>query len=116
MTERRDLSDEVGSALASVWARYVGARPSKAEIQLEGNVVIWVLTDGTSEFDEGMSVAVEEDESSAPERTLTGYKRDTAAAVAKATRRRVMAMISDHDAETGIAKETFILDTARQRY
>jgi hypothetical protein len=109
-----ELSAEVGSSLASVWARYVGARPSKAETQLDGSVVRWLLAEGTREFEEGMSVASEEDGSPRPERTMAGYKRETAAAVAKVTHRRVVAMMSDHDSKTGIATETFILEGPRK--
>ena len=74
----------------------------------------WRLAEGTREFEEGMSVAADEDGSPRPERTVAGYKRETAAAVAKVTQRRVMAMMSDHDAKTGIATETFILEDFRK--
>ena len=105
-----DLSATIGSSLASVWARYVGARPAQAETQLKGSVVRWVLADGTSQFEQGMA-AQPEDGTPAPDRTMSGYKRETAAAVAKATSRRVVAMISKHDTKTGVATETFILET-----
>jgi uncharacterized protein YbcI len=105
-----DLSTTIGSSLASVWARYVGARPAQAEMQLKGSVVRWVLTDGTSQFEQGMA-AEPVDGSPAKERTLSGYKRETSAVVAKATSRRVVAMISNHDSKTGVATETFILET-----
>jgi uncharacterized protein YbcI len=111
-----DLSTEIGSSLASVWARYFGARPSKAETEFDGKVVRWVLADGTSEFEAGMSAQASDTETQLPERTMRGYKRDTSAAVAKTTQRRVMAMISDHDANTGVATETFILERPVRRY
>jgi uncharacterized protein YbcI len=111
-----DLSTEIGTSLASVWARYFGSRPSKAETEFDGKVVRWVLADGTSEFDLGMSSESVDDEPAAPARTVRGYKRDTSAAVAKATHRRVMAMISDHDAKTGVATETFILERPIRKY
>ncbi|HYU61876.1 MAG TPA: hypothetical protein VEK39_14050 [Solirubrobacterales bacterium] len=114
--ETSDLSTEIGASLASVWARYFGARPSKAETEYEGKVVRWVLADGTSEFDQGMAAEAEAGDAPLPVRTLPGYKRDTSAAVAKTTHRRVMAMISDHDAKTGIATETFILESPLRKY
>jgi uncharacterized protein YbcI len=110
------LSTEIGNSLASVWARYIGARPSNAETELEGNVVRWVLTDGTSEFEQGMAAEPAEGEAPKQARTVIGYKRDTSAAVAKATHRRVMAMISKHDAKTGIATETFILERPLKKH
>jgi hypothetical protein len=106
------LSDEIGNSLASVWARYFGARPSKAETELDGSVVRWVLADGAHEFERGMAADAE----GADTRTVPGYKRDTSAAVAKCTHRRVTAMISKHDAKTGIATETFILADPPRRY
>jgi uncharacterized protein YbcI len=111
-----DLSTEIGTSLASVWARYFGSRPSKAETEFDGKVVRWVLADGTSEFELGMSAEAAEGEAPEPVRTVRGYKRDTSAAVAKATHRRVMAMISDHDAKTGVATETFILERPIRKY
>jgi uncharacterized protein YbcI len=110
------LSVEIGNSLATVWARYIGARPSKAETEFEGNVVRWVLADGTSEFEQGMAAEPAEGEPPKQARTVIGYKRDTSAAVAKATHRRVMAMISKHDAKTGIATETFILERPLKKH
>ena len=110
------LSTKVGASLASVWARYFGARPSEAETTLDANAVRWVLAQGTSEFEQGMAAEAAEGEPPLPERTMYGYKRDTSAAVAKATGRRVMAMISKHNAKTGVATETFILETPPKRY
>ena len=110
-----DVATEIGSSLASVWARYFGARPSTAETEFEGDVVRWILVNGTSVFEAGMSAATAEGESQ-PVRTVRGYERDTSAAVAKATHRRVMAMISDRDAKTGIVTETFILERPVRRY
>jgi uncharacterized protein YbcI len=108
-----DLSDEIGSSLASVWARYVGARPSEAVTQLEGSAIRWVLSNGTSEFEAGMSAEAAEGEPPRERRTVAGYKRETSAVVAKLTHRPVVAMISDHNAKTGVATETFILDVLR---
>jgi hypothetical protein len=107
-----DLSTEIGSSLASVWARYFGARPSKAETEFDGKVVRWVLADGTNEFEHGMSAQAADGEA----RTVWGYKRDTSAAVTKITHRRVMAMISKHDEKTGVATEIFILERPVIRY
>jgi uncharacterized protein YbcI len=110
------LSTEIGASLASVWARYFGARPSEAETTLNANAVHWVLAQGTSEFEQGMAAEAQDGEAPRQERSVYGYKRDTSAAVAKVTGRKVMAMISKHDAKTGVATETFILETPPTRY
>lgn len=110
------LSTEIGSSLASVWARYVGARPAGAETEVDGNVVRWTLAGGTGEFDASMAADDEEDaERSGPRRTVTGYKRELTAAVARTTHRRVTAVISKQDAKTGAATETFILEQLHRK-
>ena len=114
--EGSDLSAKIGRSLASVWARYVGARPPAATLELDNGVVRWVLDGGTSEFDEAMAAGFDTDDSATSPRTFEGYKRETSVAVAKATGSRVVAMISRHDQKTGIASETFILRTESKRY
>lgn len=111
-----ELSTQIGASLASVWARYVGARPDKAETELDGNVVRWTVAGGTTEFETGMAAETDDDDAPLPERTLSGFKRDTSAAVAKLTHHKVMAMISKHDNKTGIATETFILEQRPKKY
>jgi len=111
-----ELDTEIASSLASVWARYVGARPATSEMEFDGSVVRWVIADGTAAFAAGMAAEPEDGAPPRRERTMTGYKRDAAAAVAKATHRRVVAVISKHDKKTGVAKETFILETPRKKY
>ena len=110
------LSTQIGRALASVWAYYCDSRPSQAETHVEGNVVRWMLANGTREFEDGMAAHPDDPEGPDKPRTIAGYKRDTSAAVTKATDRRVLAMMSKHDANTGIATETFILDRVDRRY
>jgi hypothetical protein len=111
-----ELDTEIASSLATVWARYAGARPAASEMEFDGSVVRWVIAGGTAAFAEGMAAESEEGASPRPERTVSGYKRDTAAAVAKVTHRRVVAVISKHDKKTGVARETFILESPRKRY
>lgn len=106
------VSAEIGSSLASVWARYVGARPSASETQVESGVVRWVLPNGTLEFETAMNA----DAADQPRRTMAGYKRETSEVVARITHSRVAAMISKHDAKTGIATEVFVLDRGPRRY
>lgn len=110
------LSSEIGSSLASVWARYVGVRPSTSETQVESGVVRWVLPTGTSEFEQAMSADRDTEVSDGPRRTMAGYKRETSAVVARITHSRVAAMISKHDAKTGVATEVFVLDRGPRKY
>jgi hypothetical protein len=109
-TPRNDLSREIGSSLASVWARYAGARPSGAKVEYDGRVVRWTLPSGNGELESGLSADVEAAEGDGPALTETGYRRETSAAVSEATHRRVRARISKQDKKTGVATETFILE------
>lgn len=109
-TQAGGLSAEISSSLASVWAKHVGERPTGAEVAINGNVVRWELKGGTGTFEKGRAALAGEDpETPAP--TVVGYRRDAAAAVARATGRRVMAQITEHDEKTDLATEVFILDT-----
>src|SRR5215211_6030244 len=99
-----DLQKEIGGALASIWARYVGARPASAETEVDGNVVRWILAGGTGEFEKGKASA-DEANADGPVRTLTGYRRELSAAVTKATHLRVVAQISKE--KNGDASEVF---------
>lgn len=111
-----DLSTEIGGALSSVWARYVGARPSSSEVNLDDGVVRWILPGGTGAFEKGMAAGDSEREPGDPVRTVASYERDTSAVVAKATHRRVRARMSKHDKKTGIATETFVLEATTKKY
>ena len=116
---KQSLPEEISTSLASVWAQYVGERPSDPEIEVDGSVVRWTLKDSVSEFDAGIAAsaaaAAEEGEGQRPAHTENGYKHAAAAAVTRLTRRRVTAVISKHDAKTGTVTETFILDAPASR-
>lgn len=112
----RSLSDEIEASFASVWARYVGARPTDVEIELDGSVVRMILPGGTEQFKRAMGADAEPVEGRERPLTVAGYEREVSKAVSKTTRRRVDAMISKHNAKTGIATEVFILEPPRKRY
>jgi hypothetical protein len=109
------LSTEIGASLASVWARYVGARPADAETEVDGNVIRWTLAGGNGDFDASMAAGDEDADGNGPRRTVTGYKRELTAAVARTTHRKVTAQISKLDKKTGAATETFILEQAHKK-
>jgi uncharacterized protein YbcI len=103
-----DLSTQIGASLASVWARYVGSRPESAETELDGNAVRWTLAGGAGELEKGLAATAAENDG--PTRTERSYRRELTAALERVTHRRVNAMISKADAETGAASEVFILE------
>ena len=110
-----DLSREIDASLASVWARYAGARPVGAETQIEGSVVRWILPDGIGELERAQAGETTGDGDARPTRTVNGYKREASAAVARVTHRRVSAMISKRVKKSGIATEIFILEAMRPK-
>ena len=108
------LQADITNSLASVWKQYAGKRPVSADTEIKGNVIRCLL-EGVREFDEGMT-ASESDAGENGKRLTSGtYRTDAVVAVAKASRGRVMAFVSKHDAETDIATETFILDRPPRR-
>jgi hypothetical protein len=110
----RPLSDQVEASLAAVWARFAGDRPVGSSIELGGNVIRLTVPSGTEQFERGM--ARDDDDADAPPRTAARYEREAAQAVSKVMRRKVDAMISKHDAKTGIATEVFILEQLPRKY
>lgn len=118
MSAASELSAEIESGLASVWARHSGGgRPSGANVVLEAGVVRWTLPEGNSDLDEGLAAGAEADETESrkPQRTAGSYKRETSAVVARAMGRKVTARVSKQDKKTGIATESFILEPSRVR-
>lgn len=112
-TPADETSDELASSLASVWARYTGARPTGCALDFDGRVVRWTLPDGLEALTEGIDAG---GEAGAPPLTLTGYRRATSTAVTKVTHRRVSARMCKEDKATGAATETFILEALTRKY
>ena len=105
-----ELTKEIGGSLASVWKRYAGVRPDDVDTVFQGNRVACVVTGAIDEFERGIKGEREDEEAAGLRLTAAGYKREASAAVAKHTRRRVMAVVSDHDADAGTSNEVFILE------
>lgn len=108
------LPSEVSRSLTSVWNQYAGERPASAATQIRGNRVECVLSDSVRTLDERFAAAGAEDhpttQSGRPQ-TRTAFRNDAIAAVGRATGRRVVAFVSDHDAERNVATEVFLLDS-----
>lgn len=109
------LSAEVGASLASVWAKYAGARPVGAETAIDGNVVNWTLSEDTGEIEALIAEGDDGTEQSGPKITSAGFKRALGVAVSRTTHRRVTAQISKQDPNTGAATETFILEAPHRK-
>jgi hypothetical protein len=114
--EPTSLPSEITKSFGSVWRRYSDEEPSDAQTEIDGDVVRCLLKGAVGGFNRAMASA-RADESQEAERPLTeaSYRRDAMAAVARTTRRRVLAFVSDHDAKTDVAREVFILEPQRRR-
>jgi uncharacterized protein YbcI len=113
---RPGLPAEISDSLASVWKRYAGRRPVGVETVVNGTRVACVLRDSVRQFEEAMAGdGVDDDGKQTTPRTISGYEREAIEAVAKVTRQRVVAFVSDHDRGTDVAKEVFILDRPARR-
>jgi len=113
---RPGLPAEISNSLAMVWKRYAGRRPTDVETVVNGTKVACVLRDSVKGFDHALTPGqVGDDGEPLPVRTISGYKQEAIEAVAKATRQRVVAFVSNHDAESDVAKEVFILDRPPRR-
>jgi hypothetical protein len=104
------LQQEITSSLAGVWKRYTGERPTGAATDVTGNVVTCTIPDSASAFDAGLAEGEDD-----PAGRLVRYRRDAAAGVARSTHCRVVAMVSERDADTDVSREIFFLDTAPKR-
>ena len=98
---------EVTRSLSTVWKRYAASRPADVETRIIGNRVLCVVRDAVGDFQLGLS---SQEATDGAARDLTSYRREASAAVAKATHRRVLAFVSDHDAKSDTATEIFLLD------
>jgi uncharacterized protein YbcI len=115
--QRAELPARISSSLALVWRRYAGQRPTSVETAIVGTRISCVLADSVQGFDQGMAASELDDAGrTGPAPTLASYRREAIEAVAKATRQRVMAFVSDHDAKSDVATEVFILDGPPRRH
>ena len=104
---RADITD----ALAAVWIRYAGKRPTAVRTQIRDNVVTCVLVDAVSDHDASLAASETSNAVAGASRlNSAAYKSDAAAIVTDLTGRRMTSFISSHDPETDVATETFTLE------
>jgi hypothetical protein len=111
------LQAAINDSMAVVWRRYIGRRPTDVSTVVSGSRVECVLGDVVQQFAQNIDGGSGDETADVAEGlTTAGYEREAAAAVARLTRRRVLAVISKRDESTDAATEIFILDApARQR-
>ena len=112
----RAMHDEISSSLGSLWNNYAGSRPTEVSTTIRDAKVRCTLTGCVNEFDEALDLAGKED-LAAGERRLTMYtfRREAMEAVTRITHRRVLAFVSNHDPDTDVATEVFIIDSPPAR-
>src|SRR5688572_13440871 len=90
------LSEEINSALASVWKKHAAARPTDGTTEIRGNVITCVFPNAVRDFEQGPEVEEDQEATDLKGRVLL-YRRDATAAVSRSTHCRVAALISKHD-------------------
>jgi uncharacterized protein YbcI len=104
------LRGSISSSLASVWKNYSGERPTDVDTVISGTRVACVLKGAVRGFDEGMAASADDEDAETRRLTTSTFRNDAINAVTRATRRKVMAFVSDHNSKTDVATEVFILD------
>jgi hypothetical protein len=106
------VTDEIARSLGSLWQRMAGTRPKSTSIEIANNRVRCVMEEGVPGAEES-----EDGEVDSPEVALGSarFQRDASAVVHRATGRRVAAFIAKRDEGTRTSRQTFILDSPRQR-
>lgn len=112
----QSIPDEITGSMAAVWKRYTSKRPESGTTEIKGNVVRCVMPASAQDFADSMKTPPEENNDDRdPASRLLSYRRDAALVVSRTTHCRVLAQMSEHDAETDTATEIFVLDLdARQ--
>ncbi len=106
--EPSEMSRSLGASLNSVWNRYADSAPSDASVELEAGVVRWSVPESSAtQLKESIASRAEEE---GPVRTMTSFKHETSAVVAKAMKRRIAARFPKK-VKDGIATEVFVLET-----
>jgi hypothetical protein len=107
------LTDEITRSLSAIWNRHSSTRASDVSTVIEGDVVRCTFTDAVASFAAGPAPA--EDEGATEEKQLPTYRHEATGAIARLTKRKVVAFIPRHDKKTDVAIETFILEERRRR-
>ena len=108
VSQPNDLSKSLGASLNSVWNRYADSAPSDASVELDVGVVRWSFPESSaSELKEGIESRASDD---GPTRTMSSFKHETDAVVAKAMHRKITARFSKK-VKDGIVTEVFVLET-----
>lgn len=114
--EAPGIPAEISSSLGTVWKNYSGERPAAINTTIRDTKVVCVMDGAVGLFDAGLKAAASADaEPTERQLTMETYRRDAIEAVSRATRRRVVALISKRDKKTDVAKETFIVDSPPMR-
>lgn len=105
-TPQEDLSSELNRALGVVWRRHAGGKPSGTKMELEPDMIKFVLDGAVSGI--GAERVDEDDGTRSPDSTR--YRNEAIAAVRRITGRRVIAFIPKRDSKTDTATDTYLLE------
>jgi hypothetical protein len=106
-------SDQIAKSMGSVWHRFSGERPNSTTVEIHQDLVRCVIQEGTPDTGADEDGETPHDPQLSPDSASFGH--NATAAVARITRRRVVAFIPKRDKETETSTQTFILDRPRPR-
>jgi hypothetical protein len=96
MDQPETRQDRLGRQMGTLWANHTGGKSSSCETALDNNVVRCTIEDAEAKLDSA------------------AYRDDAMAAISSIMGLKVQGFIAKHDAKTGVATETFILERPRR--
>ena len=104
-----DLS-EISKSVRSLWGRYARQRPEDVVTERRANVIRCTIADAVHSFEQGPAPDEDADGSAAAPASMATYRTEAMMMMGRLTGRRVVALVSDRNTKTDVARETFILE------
>ena len=109
------LSAAISRLVVRLFAEYTGRGPTKARTVIRDNVIVCITEDTMNKAER---LLTQEGEAELVDTVRSKFQRtmraDLVGGIELLTGRRVVSVLSDHDAETDHAAEVFVLDGAPQ--
>jgi uncharacterized protein YbcI len=107
-----NLSRDISRAMVALFKEYVGRGPTHARTYLQEDLVTVVLRDTMIKAEKTLADEGEEDLVRGVRRVFQGkFREDAIAVIEDLTGRKVRAFLSDHEIESDIAIEAFVLES-----
>ena len=105
------LTMEISREMVALMKEYLGRGPTRARTYIRDNVVVCVMQDTMTKAERSLVAGENQHQVREIRRLFQDSLRDDAIAIVeRATGRRVISFMGDHDIETDIAAELFVLE------